>query len=116
MPTVLIADDSEFMRDLLKEILERNNYQVIGQAKNGREAVELYKKSPPDFVTMDITMPEMNGIKAVQEIIRFDQQACIFVVSSMGQDAYITDAIQAGAKGFIVKPFKEAELLKTLQK
>jgi len=102
---VLIVDDAAFMRMMIKDILEKNGYNVVGEAENGSVAVEKYKELTPDLVTMDITMPEKDGIQALKEIKEIDPSATIIMCSAMGQQAMVIDAIQAGAKDFIVKTF-----------
>jgi len=102
---VLIVDDAAFMRMMLRDILTKNGYEVAGEAENGAQAVERYKEVKPDLVTMDITMPEMDGITAVREIKKIDPAAKIVMVSAMGQQAMVIEAIQAGAIDFVVKPF-----------
>ncbi|RXT14948.1 response regulator [Ammoniphilus sp. CFH 90114] len=106
MAKALIVDDALFMRTMLKKILEENGHSVVGEAATGEEAVQKYKLLTPDFVTMDITMPDMNGIQAVKEIISFAPQAKIIMCSAMGQQGMVLDAIKSGAKDFIVKPFQ----------
>lgn len=113
---VLIVDDAAFMRMMIKDILSKNEYEVVGEAENGIAAIKLYKKLKPDLVTMDIIMPEMNGIEAVKGIISFDPQAKILMVSAMGQQFLVKEAIQAGAKDFIVKPFRPDNVLDTIEK
>ncbi len=113
---VLIVDDAAFMRMLLKDIITKAGFEVVGEASNGKEAVEKYKELKPDIVTMDITMPEMNGIEAVKEIKKIDPNAKIIMVSAMGQQAMVIEAIQAGAKDFIVKPFQPARVIEALKK
>ena len=113
---VLIVDDAAFMRMLLKDIVTKAGFEVVGEAANGKEAVEKYKELKPDVVTMDITMPEMNGIEAVKEIKKIDPNANIIMVSAMGQQAMVIEAIQAGAKDFIVKPFQPARVIEALKK
>ncbi|HBT51171.1 MAG TPA: two-component system response regulator [Petrotoga sp.] len=114
--TVLIVDDAAFMRMMLKDILTKANYQVIGEANNGQEAVEKYQELKPDFVTMDITMPVKDGIQAIKEIKKIDPNAKIIVCSAMGQQAMVIESIQAGAKDFIVKPFQPNRVIEALQK
>ncbi len=114
--TILIVDDAAFMRMMIKDILTKNGYQVLGEAQTGKEAVEMYKKLKPDLVTMDITMPEMNGIDAVKAIKQIDPQARIIMCSAMGQQAMVIDAIQAGARDFIVKPFQPNRVVEAVQK
>ena len=113
---VLIVDDSKFMRNIIIEILERNNIKVTGEATNGKEAVSMYKKLKPDVVTMDLTMREMTGIEAVREIVKIDPKAYIIVCSAMGQQEIIKEAIKEGAKGFVIKPFDEDELVNEINK
>lgn len=113
---VLIVDDAAFMRMLLKDIVTKAGFEVVGEATNGAEAVEKYKELKPDIVTMDITMPEMNGIEAVKKIKEIDPNAKIIMCSAMGQQAMVIEAIQAGAKDFIVKPFQPARVIEALQK
>jgi len=113
---VLIVDDAAFMRMLLKDIISKAGFEVVGEASNGKEAVEKYKELQPDIVTMDITMPEMNGIEAVKEIKKIDPNAKIIMVSAMGQQAMVIEAIQAGARDFIVKPFQPARVIEAIKK
>jgi len=113
---VLIVDDAAFMRMLLKDIVTKAGYEVVGEASNGAEAVEKYKELKPDIVTMDITMPEMNGIEATKEIMKLDPNANIIMCSAMGQQMMVVEAIQAGAKDFIVKPFQQGRVVEALSK
>ncbi len=113
---ILIVDDAAFMRMMIKDILTKNGYQIVGEAENGSVAVEKYKELKPDLTTMDITMPEMDGISAVKEIREFDPNANIIMCSAMGQQAMVIDAIQAGAKDFIVKPFQPDRVLEAVRK
>ncbi|MGI6224963.1 MAG: response regulator [Peptococcales bacterium] len=113
---ILVVDDAGFMRMMLKDILHKNGFQVIGEAENGRKAIEKYKELQPDLVTMDITMPELDGITAVKEIKKIDPKARILMCSAMGQQAMVLDAIQAGAKDFIVKPFKAERVVDAIQR
>jgi len=114
--TVLIVDDAAFMRMMIKDILTKNGYTILGEAQTGKEAVEMYQKFKPDLVTMDITMPEMNGIDAVRAIRKTDPVARIIMCSAMGQQAMVIDAIQAGARDFIVKPFQPNRVVEAVQK
>lgn len=114
MARILVVDDAKFMRVKLSTILERENYEIVGKAENGLEAVELYKNTLPDLVTMDITMPVMNGIEAIKEIMAYDKHAKIIVCSAMGQQRVVVEAIELGAKDFIVKPFNENNVLETV--
>jgi len=116
MKKILVVDDAAFMRLSLKTTLERNGYDVVGEAENGRRAIELYKILRPEIVTMDITMPDMDGIEALGEIIKFDPKANVIMLSAMGQETKIREAIMLGAKGFIIKPFKEEHFIKSLSK
>ncbi len=111
MKKVLIVDDAAFMRMALRRILERSGFEVVAEAESGDAGVRRYKEFKPDLVTMDITMPVMNGIKALKEIIAHDPDAKIIMVSALGQQDYIREAILAGAKYFIVKPFKEENVI-----
>jgi len=114
MKKVMVVDDAMFMRASLKMMLEKNGFEVAAEAENGAIAVQKYKEIKPDFVTMDITMPEMDGLQALKLIKQFDPDAKIVVVSAMGQEPVVKEAILSGAKSFIVKPFKEDFVLKTL--
>ena len=113
---MLIVDDASFMRMMIKEILEKNGYEVVGEAENGNVAVEKYKELSPDLVTMDITMPEKDGISALKEIKEVDPDAKVIMCSAMGQQAMVIDAIQAGAKDFIVKPFQADRVIEAVSK
>ncbi|MFJ5963379.1 MULTISPECIES: response regulator [unclassified Bacillus (in: firmicutes)] len=113
---VLIVDDAAFMRMMIKDILVKNGFDVVGEAENGAQAVEKYKEMSPDLVTMDITMPEMDGITALKEIKQIDPSAKIIMCSAMGQQSMVIDAIQAGAKDFIVKPFQADRVLEAINK
>jgi two-component system chemotaxis response regulator CheY len=101
---------------MIKEILSKNGYEVVGEAQDGSVAVEKYKELKPDLVTMDITMPEMDGIAALKEIKKFDANAKVIMCSAMGQQAMVIDAIQAGAKDFIVKPFQADRVIEAIKK
>ena len=114
MKKVMVVDDAMFMRASLKMMLEKNGFEVVAEAENGAIAVQKYKELKPDFVTMDITMPEMDGLQALKLIRQFDSDAKVVVVSAMGQEPVVKEAILSGAKSFIVKPFKEDFVLKTL--
>ena len=116
MSKVLIVDDAAFMRISIKNMLTKNGYEIVGEAENGAIGVQLYKELQPDIVTMDITMPEMSGLDALKEIIKADPQAKVVMVSAMGQEAMVREAIVSGAKGFIVKPFKEEGILAAIKK
>lgn len=114
MKKVLIVDDAAFMRMALKKILESNGFEVAGEAENGQIGVRKYKELNPDVVTLDITMPEMDGIAALKEIKKIDSKAKIIIVSAMGQESYVREAIMCGAMSFIVKPFTSEHVVKTL--
>ncbi|SDI69301.1 response regulator [Alteribacillus bidgolensis] len=116
MASVLIVDDASFMRMMIKDILEKNDFDIAGEAANGQEAVELYNELQPDLVTMDITMPEKDGIEALKEIKSSSPGANIIMCSAMGQQAMVIDAIQAGAKDFIVKPFQADRVMDAINK
>jgi two-component system chemotaxis response regulator CheY len=116
MAKVLIVDDAAFMRISIKNMLTKNGYEVVGEAENGKIGVDRYNELKPDIVTMDITMPEMSGLDALKEIVKNDAGAKVVMVSAMGQEAMVRDAIISGAKGFIVKPFKEDGLISSIKK
>ncbi len=113
---ILISDDAAFMRMMIKDILTKNGYEVVGEAENGAIAVDKYNELKPDLVIMDITMPEMDGIEAVKTIKAGDPDAKIIMCSAMGQQAMVIEAIQAGAKDFIVKPFQADRVLEAVKK
>ena len=116
MAKILIVDDAAFMRMMIKDILSKNGYEICGEAADGAQAVQLYQDTQPDLVTMDITMPEMDGITALKEIKKVNPQAKVIMCSAMGQQAMVIDAIQAGAKDFIVKPFQADRVLEAISK
>jgi len=113
---ILICDDAAFMRMMIKDILSKNGYNVAGEAENGAKAVEKYKELNPDLVLMDITMPEMDGIQALKEIKKLDAGALVIMCSAMGQQAMVIEAIQNGARDFIVKPFAADRILEAVRK
>jgi two-component system chemotaxis response regulator CheY len=113
---VLIVDDAAFMRMMIKDILSKNGYEVVGEAENGARAIEKFKELEPELAIMDITMPEMDGIQAVKEIRSFAPEARIIMCSAMGQQAMVIESIQAGAKDFIVKPFQAERVLEAVKK
>lgn len=113
---VLIVDDAAFMRLVLKNMLDKNGYEVVGEAANGQEAIDKYKSLSPDLVTMDITMPVMEGIEAVKQIKQLDTDAKIIMCSAMGQQVMVVQSLQAGAKDFIVKPFQEERVLESIRR
>ncbi|MNH95794.1 Chemotaxis protein CheY [compost metagenome] len=116
MAKILVVDDAAFMRMMLKDILIKGGHEIIGEAENGIVAIEKYKKLLPDLVTMDITMPEMEGIEALKHIKKEDPKAKVIMCSAMGQQAMVVNAIQAGAKDFIVKPFQADRVLESIKK
>lgn len=113
---VLVVDDAAFMRMMIKDILSKNGYEVVGEAENGLKAVEKFQELHPDLTTMDITMPEMDGISAVKEIKKIDPNAKVIMCSAMGQQAMVIEAIQSGARDFIVKPFQPDRVLEAVRK
>ena len=113
---ILICDDAAFMRMMIKDILTKDGYQVVGEAANGAEGVEKYSQLKPDLVMMDITMPEMNGIEALKKIKEGDASANVIMCSAMGQQAMVIESIQSGAKDFIVKPFQADRVLEAVKK
>ena len=113
---VLIADDARFMRQLIRDIIEPEGYEVVGEAEDGRAVVEAFKQHNPDLVTMDVVMPKCSGIDAVKEILKINPSAKIAMVSALGQEQLVTEALQAGAADYIVKPFKPDAVLATLRK
>jgi two-component system, chemotaxis family, chemotaxis protein CheY len=113
---IMITDDALFMRVTLKNILNNNGFEVVAEASNGLEAIELYKQHKPDIVTMDITMPEMDGIQALKAIRQIDANAKVVMCTAMGQKNMVVEAIQAGAKDFIVKPFQPDRVLEAIGK
>ena len=114
--TILLVDDAAFMRMMLKDILTKNGYDVIGEAENGVIAIEKYKELKPNLVILDITMPEMDGIQAARGIKDADSNATIIMCSAMGQQAMVIESIQAGARDFIVKPFQPDRVLEAVKK
>ena len=114
--TVLVCDDAIFMRTMIGDILRQAGFEVVGEAENGQQAVDKYRALRPDFVTMDIVMPDMGGIEAVREICKTDPDAKILMCSAMGQQALVVEAIQAGAKDFVVKPFQPSRVLEAVQR
>ncbi|NLI58994.1 MAG: response regulator [Clostridium sp.] len=113
---ILIVDDAAFMRMMIKDILSKNGYEVVGEAENGAKAIEKFKELTPDLVIMDITMPELDGIAAVKEIKKIDGDSKIIMCSAMGQQAMVIESIQAGARDFIVKPFQAERVVEAVKK
>jgi len=116
MANILIVEDAAFMRMMIKDILVKNGYNVVGEAENGLRAVEKFKELKPDLIIMDITMPEMDGIQAVKQIRAMSSDAKIIMCSAMGQQAMVIESIQAGARDFIVKPFQADRVLEAVKK
>lgn len=116
MARILITDDATFMRMMLKNIIAKTGHEVVGEAGNGLEAIQKYDELKPDIVTMDITMPEMDGIEAVKHIVAKHPNAKILMCSAMGQQSMVIDAIRSGAKSFIVKPFQEDKIKEEIDK
>ncbi len=113
---VMIVDDALFMRNMLRNIFSEGGFEVVGEAQNGNEAVEKYTQLRPELVTMDIVMPEKSGIEALKEIVAIDGSARIVICSALGQESLIMEALEAGARDFIVKPFKPAKVIEVAQK
>lgn len=113
---ILVVDDAAFMRMMLRDVLTKNGYNIVGEAENGKMAVQKYMELKPDLITMDITMPEMDGIQALKIIRQNEPQAKVIMCSAMGQQALVVDAIQAGANDFIVKPFQAERIIEAVKK
>ena len=113
---VLIADDAVFMRNMIKEVFNTPEFEVVGEASNGVEAVEKYKELKPDITTMDIVMPHKSGIESVRDIVKLNKDAKIIMCSALGQESLVMEAIEAGAADFIVKPFKAEKVLEIVRK
>ena len=116
MARILVADDASFMRQMIREIIESEGHEVIAEASDGVEAVEAYKEHQPDLVMMDIVMPRRSGIDAVKGLVQLDPSACVVMCSALGQESLVSEALQAGAKDFIVKPFKPELVASTIRK
>ncbi len=119
MAKVLIVDDALFMRRLLSDILKKEGIEVCGEAENGKEAIDKFQQLRPELVTMDIVMPKMDeidGVAAVREIMKIDPQAKIIMVSAMGQHSLVVEAIQAGAKDFVTKPFQPSRVIEAIKR
>lgn len=115
MKKILVVDDAAFMRVSIKKMLTNNGYEVVGEAENGKVAIQKYEELSPDIITLDITMPEMDGLACLKEILTIDPGANVIMVSAMGQEGMVREAVLSGAKGFIVKPFKEDVLMESLK-
>ena len=116
MARVLVVDDALFMRKMVSDALTKGGHEVIGEASNGAEAVEQYKSLGPELTTLDITMPEKDGLEALREIIAMDPQARIVMCSALGQETKVLEAIKAGAKDFVVKPFQPDRVIDAVGK
>ncbi len=115
MQRVLVVDDAPFLRMMVSKLLTENGYEIAGEAENGEDAIQKYKELKPDIVTMDITMPVKTGLEALREIIEYDKDAKVVMVTAMGQQSMVFEAIQLGAKSFIVKPFKDDIFIGTIK-
>ena len=116
MIKILIIEDAAFMRVMLKDIIAKAGLTVVGEVENGMEALDKYKELRPDVTTLDITMPEKDGLTALKEIMAFDPEAKVIMCSAMGQQAMVLDAIQSGARDFVVKPFKPERVIEAIIK
>jgi two-component system chemotaxis response regulator CheY len=114
MKKVLVVDDAAFMRVSIKNMLSKNGYEVVGEAENGKVGLQKFQELSPDIVTMDITMPEMDGLESLKAILAVHPAAQVIMISAMGQESMVREAVLSGAKGFIVKPFKEDVLVSAL--
>ncbi len=114
--TILIVDDTQFMRKMLRDIFEKHGFKIVGEASNGKEAVKLYEELSPNLTTMDISMPEMDGIEALKAIMKIDPEAQVLMVSAMGFQSKVLEAVKAGAKNFIVKPLDEEKVIEVVNR
>jgi two-component system chemotaxis response regulator CheY len=114
--TVLIVDDVPFVRKTLKEILTAAHYEVVGEASDGTEAIAQYQKLRPDLVTMDVVMPRMSGLEATRAILKMDKDARIVIISAMGAESLVMEAVNVGAKDYLLKPFSAADVIKTIDR
>ncbi|MBD3339551.1 MAG: response regulator [Candidatus Lokiarchaeota archaeon] len=114
---ILITDDAQFTRNMLKKIIDKSDYaEVVGEASNGDEAISLYKRLKPDLVTMDLVMPKKGGIETIEDLLKYDKNALIVVVSALGQEALVLEAAKKGAKDFIQKPFKSEQVTEVMER
>jgi two-component system chemotaxis response regulator CheY len=113
---VLIADDAAFMREMLRDILTQSGFEVCAEAADGNEAVACFEEHDPDLVTLDIVMPRKSGLDALRDIISRDPEACVVMCSALGQEALVMEALESGAKDFVVKPFKADHVIEVIQK
>ncbi len=116
MKKVLVVDDAAFMRITIKNMLSKNGFEIAGEAENGLQAIQKCSELKPDIITLDITMPEVSGIDALREIMKINPQTAVIMVSAMGQESMVKEAVMLGAKGFVVKPFKEEVIMAALSK
>ncbi|MDD3043113.1 MAG: response regulator [Methanosarcinaceae archaeon] len=116
MAKIMIVDDAEFMRMIIKDILLKNKHEVVAEGADGEEAIEKYKASKPEIILLDIVMPKMEGVEALQKILEIDPEAKVVMCSSIGQQSVVKDALKIGAKDFIVKPFESANVLEVIEK
>lgn len=116
MANIMLVDDAAFMRMNLKSILEKEEHKIIAEAENGKEAVEQFRNKEPELTILDITMPEMDGLEALKKIKKIDDDARIIMCSAMGQQNMVIEAIESGAKDFVVKPFKPKRVLEAINK
>ncbi len=116
MARILVADDASFMREMIREIVETDGHEVVGEASDGEEAFAEFKRLKPDIVTMDIVMPRCSGIDSTKKIIQLDADACVVMCSALGQESLVAEALEAGARDFVVKPFKPDDVLATIKK
>lgn len=116
MARVLVVDDAMFMRATVKKLLSEAGFEVAGEAENGQVAVDRYKELKPDVVMMDITMPEMDGLSALKEIMKLDPGAKVVMCTALGQERSVMEAMETGAKEYIVKPFKADKVVAVLKK
>ena len=116
MANILIADDARFMRMMIRKILESEGHKIVGEAASGEEAISLYAKLRPDLATFDIVMPNPNGIESVKKVRDFDPHAKIIMITALGQEAMVVEALKAGAADFIIKPFKPGKVIEAVDK
>lgn len=115
-PKVLIVDDVPFVRKTLAEIFRQARYTVVGEAADGQEALEIYARTRPDLVTMDVVMPQMSGIEAIRKLMKLDKEAKVIIVSAMDQESLVMDAINVGARDYLLKPFSAQDVLRTAER
>ncbi len=113
---VLIADDAVFMREMLRDILTEAGFEIVAEASNGEEAIERYRESEPDLVTLDIVMPRKSGLETLRELVALDEHAAVVMCSALGQEALVMEALEAGARDFVVKPFDPDHVVLVMKK